>query len=83
MHKALHSRDDVDVLYVSRKDEGRGLASIEDSIAASILKDNIEKHGGLITAIRNDSDNTIDNRMAITKKIWEEKQPHTRKYGPS
>ena len=36
MHKALHPRDNVDRLYVSRKEEGRGLASIEDSIDASI-----------------------------------------------
>ena len=32
------------------------------------LKDYIEKHGGLITAIRNDTDNTMDNRMTITRK---------------
>ena len=36
MYKALHPRDDVDRLYVSRKEEGRGLASIEDSVDASI-----------------------------------------------
>ena len=29
MHKALHPRNDVDRLYVSRKEEGRGLASIK------------------------------------------------------
>ena len=53
MHKAIHLRDDVDRLYVSRKEGGRGLASIEDSVDASIqrLKDYIEKHvQGLITA---------------------------------
>ena len=63
MHKALHPRDDVDRLYVSRKEGGRGLASIEDSIDAWIQRseDNIEKYeGGLITAIRNDTDNTMD-----------------------
>ena len=38
MHKALHPRDDVDRLYVSRKEEGRGLASIEDSVDASIQR---------------------------------------------
>ena len=31
MHKALHPRDNVDWLYVSRKEEGRGLACIEDN----------------------------------------------------
>ncbi len=36
MHKALHHRDDVDILYVSRKEGGRGFASIEDSVDASI-----------------------------------------------
>ena len=32
MHKALHPRDDVDRQYVSRKEGGRGLASIEGSV---------------------------------------------------
>ena len=36
IHKALHPRDDVDRLYVSRKEGGRRLASFEDSIDASI-----------------------------------------------
>ena len=75
MHKALHPRDDVDRLYVSRKEGGRWLASIEDSVDASIqrLKHYIEKHErGLITAIRNDTDNTIDDRMTTTRKQkWE------------
>ena len=82
MHKALHPRDDVDRLYVSRKEGGRGLASIEDSVDASIqrLNDYIEKQErGLITAIRNNTDNTIDNRMTKTRKQkWEEKQLHGR-----
>ena len=45
MHKALDPRDDVDRLYVPRKEGGRGLASIEDSVDASIqrLEDYIEK----------------------------------------
>ena len=78
MHKALHPRDDVDILYVSRKEGGRGLASIEDSVDTSIqrLEDYIEKHEGeLITSIRNNTDNTMDNRMTITRKQkWKEKQ---------
>ena len=75
MHKALHPKDDVDRLYVSRKEGGRGLAIIEDCVDASIqrLEDYIRKHdGGLITAIRKDTDNTMDNRMTITRKQkWE------------
>ena len=53
MHKALHPRDDNDRVYVSRKEGGRGFASIEDSVGASIqrLWDYIEKHERkLITA---------------------------------
>ena len=81
MHKALHPRDNVDRLYVSRKEGGRRLASIENSIDVSIqrLEDYIEKHGGLITATRNNTDNTMDNRMTITRKQkWEEKQLYCR-----
>ena len=82
MHKALYPRDDLDRLYVSRKEGGRVLASIEDSFDASIqrLEDNIEKHeGGLIIAIKNDTDNTVTNRMTITwKQKWEEKQFYER-----
>ena len=45
MQKALHPRDDVERLYVSRKEGGRRLASIEDSIDASIqrLEDYLQK----------------------------------------
>ena len=32
MHKASHPRDDVDRLYVSRKDGGRGLTSSKTSL---------------------------------------------------
>ena len=75
MHKALHPRDDVDRLYVSKKDGERGLASIEDSVDASIqrFEDYIEKHErGLITATRSGTDNTIDDRMTTTRKQkWE------------
>ena len=71
MHKALHPRDNVDRLYVSRKEGGRGLTSIKDTVDASIqrLEDYREKHErGLITTIRNDTDNTIDERKITTRK---------------
>ena len=63
MHKALHPRDDVDRLYVSRKG-GRGLASIEDYI---------HRCGGrLITITKNNSDNTRTSRTTVTRKQkWE------------
>ena len=82
MHKALHPRDDFDRLYVSRKEGERGLACIEDSVDASIqrLKDYIQKHeGGLITITRNETENTMNNRMTITRKQkWEGKQLYGR-----
>ena len=77
MHKSLHPRDDIDRLYVSRKEGERRFAGIEDNVNTSILLlEYIEKHEGwLITAIRNDTDNTKTNRMTITRKQkWEEKQ---------
>ena len=82
MHKTLHHRDDVDRLYFSGKERGGGLTSIEDSVDASIqrLEDYIQKHdGGLIIATRNDTENTMNNRMTITRKQkWEGKQLYGR-----
>ena len=56
MHKAFYPIDDVDQLYVSRK-ERRELASIKDSVDASIqqFEDFILKkyRGRLVIAIRN------------------------------
>ena len=71
MHKLLHPRDDVDRLYVSRKEGGRGLASTEDSVDASIqrFEDYIENRGErLIKASRNNTDNTKTNGTTITRK---------------
>ena len=71
LHKAFHPKDDVDGLCVSKKECGRGVARIEDHVDASIqqLKDYIGKHErGLITSIRNNTDNTINNWMTMTRK---------------
>ena len=72
IYKALHHRDDGDRLYMSRKEGGRGLAST----SIQRLEDYIQKRGGrLMTASRNNTDNTRTNRKTITKKQkWEEKQ---------
>ena len=82
MHKALHPRDDVARGYVSRKEGGRGLARIENTVYASKqqLEDYIEKHErGLITTIRVDTDNSINERMTTTRKQkWEGKQLYGR-----
>ena len=82
MYNSLHPRENVDRLYVSRKEGGRGLVSIENTVDVFIqgLGDYIEKHEReLITAIRNDTDNTMDNWMTITRKQkWEKKQLYAR-----
>ena len=36
IHDALHSKDDVERLYITRKEVGKELASIRDSVDASI-----------------------------------------------
>ena len=68
MHKALHPRNDVHRLYISIKEGGRELIGIDDSIDASIQRlKTTWKHGeGLITATRNNTDNTKTNRTIIT-----------------
>ena len=75
MHKVLHPKDDR--LYVSRKEGGRELASIQDSIDASIqrIEDYIEKRGGkVIIVIKNNTENTIIKRTEIIRKQrWEGK----------
>ena len=38
IHKALHPRNDVDRLYVSRKEWEKGITRIEDSNEASIQR---------------------------------------------
>ena len=45
MHMTLHPRDDRDRLYISRKEGGRELVSIEDSFDVSIgrLEDYIKR----------------------------------------
>ena len=81
MHEGLHTRKAVQSLYVSRKEGGRKLASIEDSVDESIrLEDYKDNHEGRqITATRIDTNKTMDNRLTITKKQkWEEKQLYGR-----
>ena len=82
MYKVLHPRDYVGRLYVSRKEVERGLASIFESVDASIqrVEDYIDKHKrGVITAIQNDTDNAVTHRLTINKKLtWEEKRPYGR-----
>ena len=85
MDKALRSRDDVDRRNVSRKEGGRGLARIADSVDVSIqwLEDYIEKPKGRpITATRNNTDNTRTNRTEITRKQNGEKNQLYERFKP-
>ena len=71
MYKTLQRSDDVDRVCVPRKEGGRGLASIEDSVDASIqyLEHYTQKRERrLITATRYNADNTRTNRTTITRK---------------
>ena len=78
MHKALRPKDDTERLYVSRKEGGRGFVSIEHRVGNSKrhLDDYIKKNKeGLITANKNNTNNTSMNRTTITRKQkWKEKQ---------
>ena len=55
MPKVLHPRDDVDRIHLLRKERGRGLACIDDSIDVSIqrLEDHIEKRGERLVRLYN------------------------------
>ena len=77
MHKALHSRDDIDILYVSRKEGGRGLVNIEYCLDATIQEVYTQKSKErLIAAARNSNCNTWTSRNTTKtrKQKWEEKQ---------
>ena len=81
MHKALHPRYEIDRLYASRKEGGRGFTNIEYSVDASIqrLEDYIEQHKQrLITATRKTDDTRISKWEITRKENWEEKQLYGR-----
>ena len=66
----------IEKMYLENREDG----DLPASKTALMHRDNIEKHERrLITAIRNNTDNTIDDRMTtIRKQTWEEKQPYGR-----
>ena len=78
IHKALHPRDEINRQYVSRKERGRGLASLEDSVDVSIqgLKDCIKKcKERLIIEANNSTDNVWIKRTITetSKQKWAKK----------
>ena len=70
MHKILHSRDDIDRLYVSRKEKGREHINIEDYIQELVEYTKKSKER-LITAASNCKVNIRRNRK--TTKTRKEK----------
>ena len=80
VHKTLHTRDNADRLNVSTEEGGRGLNSNGDSVDTTMqrLDDYREKRRGtLITATKNNTDNTRTNKTEIIRKQkWQEKQLH-------
>ena len=81
MHKALHPRDGVERLYVSRKDGGRGLNIIEDSVGASIKTQRLYTKNTMEDSLQ--LSETIlrtgwDNRMTITREKMGRKQLYGR-----
>ena len=72
----LRPRDDGDRLYVTRREEGRELASIEDSVDASIqrLEDYVGKHEKKNPKKNNTNDTRTSGTTITRKQKWEEKQ---------
>ena len=86
MHKAFHPKDDVDRLYVGRKDGGRGLISTEECVENAVLglRGYVEKSKERLLSAANDwyeeSEETFDDlkkrRAAERQERWKEKQMH-------
>ena len=87
MHNGLHPRSDVDRMYKPRKEGGRGLTSVEDTV--NLAKIGLERYikeskERLIIAARYDTENTeIDTENEFKRRIrqerktkWKEKMLH-------
>ena len=81
MHKSFHLKDNMDKLYVSRKEGGRGLVSIEDSVDASRrrLEEDLKKiKERLIIATRSTTGNIkISTRITRIQKRKEKQPAHS------
>ena len=77
MPKAIHLRDNIDWLYVLRKEGRRKLESIEDYVEETIqgLKEYTQKNfERLITTASKSNNNMINRKAKMRKQKWEEKQ---------
>ena len=71
MHRTLHPKDNIDRLYVLKKEERRGLLSTEDTVDASIRRPEdyiIKNKEKLITVTQNSTDNEKINLTTLTRK---------------
>ena len=75
LHKVLHTRDEIDRLYVTRKEGRRGHANTENSVDASIQ--------GLLDCMKKTQEKTYSsstdmrtNRIIIAKKQKKENKQH-------
>ena len=66
---ALHPRDDIDRLYVSRKEGEREFTNIEDCIDASIqrLKKNTKMNKEILITAANNSNGNVKNKQKNNK----------------
>ena len=90
IYGALHPKSDKDRLYIPRKEEGRGLISIEDCVELAIRGLEVHVHGSekrLIQAARGDkidnckeSCNIIDFAVPGDSSIEEKKKDKKEKY---
>ena len=80
-HNVLYPRDNIDRLYVYKKEGGRGHVIIEDSFDESIrrLEGYIKKKESLISATKNSTNNTRNSKTIITSLVGD--PPMTRKNG--
>ena len=82
----LHPKSDVDKLYIPRKEEGRGLISIEDCVESAMRSLEVHVHGTeerLIQAARGDKIDGLEAASVLKKskkekrlEDWEEKALH-------
>ena len=83
---ALHPKPDVDRLYIPRKEEGRGLISIENYVELAVRGLEVYVHGSeerLIQAARGDMTDCLEAASVLTRskkekrlEDWEEKVLH-------
>ena len=66
IYRALHSKSNVDRLYIPRKDGGRGLISIEDCLKLAIRSLEVYVHGSEEILIKTAREDKIDGLEAAS-----------------